>query len=64
MMDDIKPEHIAEFAQGLIEYVDTTAKDLFETIRNEKAFDDAWEEKMKSTVDGYKSTVDASWKVE
>ena len=59
-MDDIQPEKVGEFANGLLEYVEQNAAELLEKIVNDKAFDDAWEEKIMSTVQDYKSILDSS----
>ncbi len=64
LLDDIKVEKIKAFAQGLVEYVQQSAGELFEKIRKDKEFDEAWEEKLKKAIADYKSTLAPEWFVE
>ncbi len=64
MFMDIKVEKVKAFGTGLIEYIGTSHKELFEKITAEKAFDDAWEESMKKAVADYKSTLAPEFFVE
>ncbi|MBI2415352.1 MAG: F0F1 ATP synthase subunit alpha [Candidatus Kerfeldbacteria bacterium] len=55
LLDDVAVPEVKNFVQKLLEYTEQQAPDLLETIRREKNFDDAWEEKLKATVAAYKS---------
>lgn len=59
-MDDVKVKHIQEFADGLLEYVEQNAAELYKTIVDEKMYDDAWEAKIEKVVNDYKSIQDQS----
>lgn len=63
-MDDVQVKSIQPFTTGLIEYVEQNAADLFTKIKEEKMYDDAWEAKLKETVESYKSICDAEMFVE
>lgn len=61
LLDDVLVERVREFSAGLSEYIESHAKDLLDTIVKEKDFDEKWEEKMKKTVDAYKTTAPKDW---
>jgi F-type H+-transporting ATPase subunit alpha len=60
-MDDVKVESIQPFTDGLLEYIEQNAGDLYTKISEEKMYDDAWEEKIKETVEAYKTIADKEW---
>lgn len=64
MLLDVKVEKVKDFARGLVDYVGTSNKELFDKITKDKAFDDAWEEAVKKVVEDYKSTLDPEFFVE
>ncbi len=57
MIADIEVKKVREFMTGLMQYVEDQAPELFEKIRTDKEFDDAWEEKMKEVTLSYKKTL-------
>lgn len=57
LTDDVVAEYIQEFSVGLVEYVEQHAPDLLATIQKEKAFDDAWETKLQTTIKDFKATL-------
>jgi F0F1-type ATP synthase alpha subunit len=63
LTDDVKSTAIQAFSTGLIAYVEQHANDLLDKIRTEKAFDDAWEAKLKTVIADFKATLPADQKV-
>ncbi len=61
LLADVQVASVQPFMTGLIEYIDNNAPELFTKIAEEKMFDDAWEEKLKTVVDEYKSTADRTF---
>jgi len=57
LTDDLKVSDIQSFSLGILEYINQHAPELFEQIRKDKAFDDAWEDKLKATIADYKATL-------
>jgi F-type H+-transporting ATPase subunit alpha len=60
-VDDIEVERLQEFMNGLTEYVEQQKPALLEKIKTEGAFDDQWEEDMKTAIDAYKGMVEKEW---
>lgn len=58
--DDIAVASIRPASDALLQFIDTSAPELFEKIIADKEFDAAWEEKLKSTVVEFKKTLDTS----
>ncbi|MFA6475495.1 MAG: F0F1 ATP synthase subunit alpha [Patescibacteria group bacterium] len=57
LTDDVPAHTIESFSSNLITYIEQHAPQLFEKIRTDKAFDDAWEEKLQATIKEYKNTL-------
>ncbi len=57
-MDDIEPTKIKQFGEGLLEYVDQNAKEIYSKIVEEKMFDEAWEKKLEEVIKAYKSILE------
>lgn len=57
LTDDLKVTDIQSFSLGILEYIEQHAPELFEQIRKDKAFDDAWEAKLKTNIADYKATL-------
>lgn len=57
LTDDVSVNRIQEFSAGILEYIEQHAPDLFNKIRTDKAFDDAWETKLKQQISDYKGTM-------
>ncbi len=56
-LDTIVVEHIPTVTAGFLEYVEGTAKELFETIRTNKEFDEGWETALQKAFTDYLTTV-------
>lgn len=55
--ENVQVEYVRPFVEGLVEYVGNQAPELMEKITTDNDFDDAWEEKMKKTIEVYTSTL-------
>ena len=62
-LDSINVKFVPEFSLGVLDYVAQHAPELFEKIQKDGAFDDAWEEKLKATINAYKETLKPEWLV-
>jgi F-type H+-transporting ATPase subunit alpha len=57
LLDDVEVAKIQEFTKGILEYITQQAPELYEKIRKDKEFDDAWKEKLKKVTEDYKKVI-------
>ncbi len=55
-LDDVQISHVAEFEKGLLEYMQTTGKQVRAELAEKKAFDDDLREKLTKAVGDFKQT--------
>lgn len=58
LLDNVPVEKIINFEQGLYKYLDNNASELADEIEKKAVLDGQLEEKIKETVNDYKSTVE------
>jgi F-type H+-transporting ATPase subunit alpha len=54
LIDDVPIDDVREFESGLIAYVQATASELVKELREKKAMDDAFKEKLTKVIQEYK----------
>ena len=56
LLDDLSPQELPEFEQGMIQYIKAEHGDLYDELAAERAFDDHRRKRLKFVIDEYKDT--------